>query len=68
MTQHPAGELSLTERAVSTGIGLFLAAAAVQPRPNMLLSVLALAGGAALTYRAATGYCPVKAAIAGQHN
>lgn len=68
MTHHPAGELSLTERAVSTGIGLFLAAAAAKPRPNMVLSLLALAGGAALAYRGATGYCPMKAALAGQQN
>ncbi len=66
MTHHPAGTLSVTERAVSTGIGLFLAAAAAKPRPNLLLSALALAAGAALAYRGATGYCPMKAALAAQ--
>ena len=64
MTQNPAGELSMTERALSTAIGLFLAAAAAKPRPNKALSVLALAGGAALAYRGTTGYCPMKAALA----
>ena len=68
MTHHPTGELSMTERAVSTGIGLFLVAAAAKPRPNMVLSLLALAGGAALAYRGATGYCPAKAALADQRH
>ena len=43
---------------------LALAAAAAKPRRNGLLSFLALAGGAALAYRGATGYCPLKAALA----
>lgn len=68
MTQLPAGELSMTERVLSTGIGLFLAAAAAKPRPNKALSVLALLGGAALAYRGTTGYCPLKAAIADQRS
>ena len=68
MTHHPAGERSLPDRAVSPGIGLPRAAAAAKPRPNMVLSLLALAGGAALAYRGATGYCPMKAALAGQQN
>ena len=67
MTRNPAGDLSFNERAISTGIGLFLAASAVKPRPNKLLSLLALLGGAALTYRGTTGYCQVKAALAEQH-
>ncbi len=66
MTNTSSGELSMTERAVSTGIGLFLAGAAAKPRPNKALSLLALAAGAALAYRGATGYCPVKAALADQ--
>ena len=66
MSQQHAGELSMTERAISTGIGLFLAAAAATPRPNKVLSLLALAGGAALAYRGASGYCPLKAALAEQ--
>ena len=63
MTEHSAGQLSLTERTISVGGGLVLAAAAAQPRPNMVLSLIALAVGAALAYRGATGYCPVKAAV-----
>lgn len=64
MNQNPAGELSMQERAISTGLGLFLAAAAAKPRPNKVLSLLALAGGVALAYRGTTGYCHVKAALA----
>ena len=66
MTRDPAGELSMKERAISTGIGLFLAASAAKPRPNKVLSVLALLGGAALAYRGTTGYCPAKAPLAAQ--
>ncbi len=65
MNHHPAGELSMTERTWSTIAGLVLAAAAAKPRPNVVLSVLALAAGAGLAYRGATGYCPMKAAMAG---
>ena len=56
--------LSFNERAISVLAGLGLAAAGVKPRPNPLLNVLALLGGAYLAYRGSTGYCPVKAAIA----
>jgi uncharacterized membrane protein len=55
--------LSFNERALSVVAGLGLAAAGVKPRPNPLLNVLALLGGAYLAYRGATGHCPVKAAI-----
>jgi len=55
--------LSFNERAISVIAGLGLAAAGVKPRPNPLLNVLALLGGAYLAYRGATGHCPVKAAI-----
>jgi hypothetical protein len=55
--------LSFNERAISVVAGLGLAAAGVKPRPNPLLNVLALLGGAYLAYRGATGHCPVKAAI-----
>jgi uncharacterized membrane protein len=55
--------LSLAERAVSVAIGLGLAAAGAKPRPNPLLNVAALAGGAYLAYRGATGHCPVKQAL-----
>lgn len=55
--------LSFTERAVSTLIGFGLLGAAVQPRPNKVLSLLALVGGAGLAIRGATGHCPVKATL-----
>jgi uncharacterized membrane protein len=55
--------LSFNERAISVVAGLGLAAAGVKPRPNPLLNVLALLGGAYLAYRGATGHCPVKAAL-----
>ena len=61
---HRVGELSLTERGLSIGAGLFLAAAASRPRPNVALNVMALALGSFLAYRGATGYCPVRAALA----
>ena len=64
MNHDPAGELSMKERALSTGAGLFLAATAAKPRPNKLLSLLALGLGIALAYRGTTGYCGVKAALA----
>ena len=49
----------------SVVIGLGLAAAGAKPRANPLLNVLALAAGAMLAIRGATGHCPVKAALAG---
>jgi uncharacterized membrane protein len=55
--------LSPAERAVSVVIGLGLAAAGAKPRPNPLLNVAALAGGAYLAFRGATGHCPVKQAL-----
>lgn len=58
------GELSTTERTLSVAGGLVLAAVAAQPRPNVLLSILALAAGSFLAYRGATGYCPIRAALA----
>ncbi len=60
--------LSFTERAISVVAGLGLAAAATKPRPNPLLNVLALAGGAYLAMRGATGHCPIKQTIAGPNN
>jgi hypothetical protein len=61
--------LSFGERAVSVVLGLGLAAAATKPRPNPLLNLLALVGGSYLAYRGASGYCPIKAALAepGRH-
>lgn len=55
--------LSTTERALSVVGGLGLAAIAAKPRPNKLLSLLALIGGSALAIRGATGHCSVKAML-----
>lgn len=55
--------LSFTERSVSIVGGLALAAIAAQPRPNKVLSLLALLLGAGLAIRGATGHCAVKAAM-----
>ena len=57
------GHLEMPERMISVAAGLALAAAAAKPRPNMLLSVLALGAGVFLAYRGATGYCPARAAL-----
>ncbi|MCX5517110.1 DUF2892 domain-containing protein [Kaistia defluvii] len=56
-------EVSTEGRIVSVVAGLILAAAAVKPRPNRLLSVLALATGSYLAYRGATGHCPLTKAV-----
>ena len=56
-------EISTEGRVVSVIAGLLLAAAAVKPRPNRLLSVLALATGSYLAYRGATGHCPLTEAV-----
>lgn len=55
--------LSATERAISVIAGLGLAAAATKPRPNPILNVAALVGGAYLAMRGATGRCPIKQAL-----
>lgn len=57
------GHLYMPERIISVTAGLALAAVAAKPRPNHVLSILALAAGAFLAYRGATGYCPAKAAL-----
>jgi hypothetical protein len=58
--------LSTTERALYIMAGLGLAAAGAKPRPNPLLNVLALAGGAFIAWRGYVGQCPVKAMITDQ--
>jgi hypothetical protein len=60
---EPAGTLSTSERGMYMLGGLVLAAAGAKPRPNMLLSLLALGAGAYLAWRGAEGTCPVKAMI-----
>jgi uncharacterized membrane protein len=57
--------LSVGERTISVILGLCIAAAGAKPRPNVILNVAALAAGSYLAYRGATGYCPMKAALAG---
>ncbi|KQP59182.1 hypothetical protein ASG40_16515 [Methylobacterium sp. Leaf399] len=52
--------LTTTERAVSVVLGLGIAAAAAQPRPNKWLSLAALIVGAGLAMRGATGHCAIK--------
>jgi threonine/homoserine/homoserine lactone efflux protein len=59
--------LSATERGIYMLAGLGLAAAAVKPRPNPLMNILALAGGSYLAWRGYVGNCPVKAALMGSH-
>ena len=55
--------LSFKERALYVAGGLSLAAAGAQPRPNPLLNVLAIAGGAYFAWSGYQGRCPVKAAF-----
>lgn len=61
----PGGHLEMPERIISVVAGLALAATAAKPRPNHLLSILALGAGAFLAYRGAMGYCPARAALDG---
>jgi uncharacterized membrane protein len=55
--------LSAQERAISVILGLGLAAAGTKPRPNPILNIAALLGGAYLAVRGATGRCPIKQAL-----
>ncbi len=55
--------LSTKERAISVVAGLGLAAAGAKPRPNPILNIAALLGGAYLAIRGATGRCPIKQAL-----
>ena len=59
--------LSMTERSLSVVGGLALAAVAAKPRPNKVLSLVALVAGVALALRGATGHCSIKAAMSGSH-
>jgi threonine/homoserine/homoserine lactone efflux protein len=60
--------LSATQRAIYVVAGLGLAAAGAQPRPNPLLNVLALAGGAYLAWSGYQGHCAIRATLAGGLN
>ncbi|GJD63377.1 YgaP-like transmembrane domain [Methylobacterium frigidaeris] len=65
-----SGERNLTtkERAISVVLGLGLAAAAAQPRPNKFLSLAALVAGSLLAIRGATGHCAAKSLMnSGSH-
>ena len=55
--------LSMTERGIYMAIGLGIAAAAVKPRPNPLLNVVALLGGSFIAWSGYNGYCAAKAAL-----
>jgi hypothetical protein len=57
--------LGMGERGLYLTVGLGLAAAGATPRPNPLLNVLALAGGAYLVASGYYGRCPVRSAITG---
>lgn len=59
--------LSLTERTLSIVGGLALAAVGAQPRPNKVLSLVAIVAGSALAIRGATGHCGVKAMLQAGH-
>ena len=59
--------LSSGERLLSILAGLGLTSVAAQPRSNVFLSMLALAGGSYLAYRGATGYCMVKESLNDQY-
>jgi len=60
------GELTAAERGAYMLGGLVLAAAGIRPRPNHLLSLLALGAGAYMAWRGAEGSCPVKAMLTGE--
>ena len=53
--------ISLGERAASVVGGLGLMAIGAKPRPNKILSLVALLAGAALAMRGASGHCAYKA-------
>jgi hypothetical protein len=55
--------LSLGERTIYVVAGLGLAALGAKPRPNPLLNVVALTGGAYLAWSGYEGRCVVKKAL-----
>ena len=55
--------LTITERAIYMAVGLGIAAAGAKPRPNPLLNIAALAGGAYIAWSGYNGHCPAKAAL-----
>ncbi len=55
--------LTFGERTIYVAAGLGLAALGAKPRPNPLLNVLALAGGAYLAWSGYEGRCAVKKAF-----
>jgi threonine/homoserine/homoserine lactone efflux protein len=60
--------LSTAERSTYIALGLGIAAAGAQPRPNPLLNILALAGGSYLAWSGYQGRCPLKAALTNRQN
>lgn len=58
--------LSSLERAVSTGLGLIVAAGGLRRGADIPGTIMGLAG-AALVARGMSGHCPIKAAIDGGH-
>lgn len=63
--KQPTGNLSNTERTVSTVLGTALALLAVR-RGNPILRAVAGTAGAALLARAYAGHCGMKSALTGQ--
>jgi uncharacterized membrane protein len=62
-SNYSDGHVDMPERVISVAVGLALAAVAAKPRPNHVLSILALGAGVFLAYRGATGHCPIRAAL-----
>ena len=60
---HGPRNLAAVERGIYMAIGLGIAAAAVKPRPNPLLNIVALLGGSFIGWSRYDGHCSVKAAL-----
>ncbi len=60
---HGPRNLSTAERGIYMAIGLGITAAAVKPRPNPLLNIVALLGGSFIAWSGYNGHCAVKAAL-----